>query len=345
MSRAGKAEACRMNERMHMGDAGGRGVKRPEALGVDPTAWAPLACALLIAAGLSGCVAEASAPGDPDLVWGRQGLSAGRLMKPRAIACDAQDQLYVVDMTGRIQVFDADGRYLRGWRTPESENGKPTGLAFDRHGNLMVADTHYFRILFYTPQGQLLESQTIGGKYGFAPGEFTLVTDCAQDSQGNYYVAEYGEYDRIQKFSAERKFLFQWGGHGSERGQFARPQDLALDEQDQLWVADACNHRIQVFDATGGEAKLRAVWGEQGTEPGQLRYPYDLALDGPYVYVAEFGNHRVQKFTRDGRFVAAWGVQGRQPGELFQPWALVVDSQRRIHILDTYNHRVQRIRL
>jgi len=318
---------------------------KPGTTGASPVAKGLLGCLLLTSACWLGCVGGASPPGKPNLVWGRQGLSAGRLMKPRAMAIDRQDQLYIVDMTGRIQVFTADGKYLRGWRTPESQNGKPTGLSFDQQGNLMVADTHYFRVLFYTPQGQLLDDQTIGGKYGFGPGEFTLVTDCAQDSQGNYYVSEYGEYDRIQKFSPQRKFLFQWGGHGSGPGQFARPQDLAVDEHDHIWVADACNDRIQVFDATGSDARLLAVWGEQGTEPGQLRYPYDLLLDGDYVYVAEFGNHRVQKFTRDGRFVAAWGVQGRRPGELYQPWALVMDSQRRIHILDTYNHRVQRIRM
>ena len=313
--------------------------------GPGPVAMGVVVCGLLAQACLLGCVGGASPPGKPELVWGRQGLSAGRLMKPRAMAIDEHDQLYIVDMTGRIQVFAADGRYLRGWRTPESRNGKPTGLSFDRHGHLMVADTHYFRVLFYTPQGRLLQERTIGGTYGFGPGQFTLVTDCAQDSQGNYYVSEYGEYDRIQKFSAERKFLFQWGGHGEGPGQFARPQDLAVDEHDHLWVADACNDRIQVFDATGGEAKLLAVWGEQGTDPGKLRYPYHLWLDGDCVYVAEFGNHRVQKFTRGGRFLAAWGVHGRRPGELYQPWSLVMDSQRRIHILDTYNHRVQRIRL
>jgi len=310
-----------------------------------PVAKCLAACALMLSACGSGCVGRASPPGKPDLVWGRQGLSPGRLMKPRAMTIDNRDQVYVVDMTGRIQVFTADGEYLRGWRTPESENGKPTGLSFDRQGNLMVADTHYFRVLFYTPEGRLLEQRMIGGRYGFAPGEFTLVTDCVQDSQGNYYVAEYGEYDRIQKFSPEREFLFQWGGHGNGPGQFARPQDLAIDEHDQVWVADACNDRIQVFDATGSEAKLVAVWGRQGTQPGELRYPYDLLLDGRYVYVAEFGNHRVQKFTRDGQFVAAWGVHGRRPGELHQPWALAMDAQQRIHILDTYNHRVQRIRL
>jgi hypothetical protein len=53
----------------------------------------------------------------------------------------------------------------------------------------------------------------------------------------------------------------------------------------------------------------------------------------------------VQKFTRDGKSLGVWGRQGRQPGELFNPWALALDHRGRIHVLDTYNHRVQRIRL
>ena len=51
-------------------------------------------------------------------------------------------------------------------------------------------------------------------------GEFQFVTDAAQDAEGNYYVAQYGEYDRIQKFSPEREFLLSWGEHGHEPGQF-----------------------------------------------------------------------------------------------------------------------------
>jgi hypothetical protein len=300
----------------------------------------------LCAAVLGGCAPGASPAGKPDLIWGRRGLSDGRLQKPRAMAIDEQDQLYVVDMTGRIQVFTAEGEYLRGWRTPAIESGKPTGLSFDLDGNLLVADTHYYRILCYTPDGKLLEERTIGGHYGFGPDEFTLVTDCVQDSRGCYYVAEYGEYDRIQKFSPEREFLFQWGSHGDRPGQFVRPQNLAVDDRDNIWVADACNHRIQVFEAKGDEAKLIKIWGEQGSEPGQLSYPYDLVLDGKgHLYISEFGNHRVQKFTLDGQSLGVWGTNGRREGQLYQPWALVMDSHRRIHILDTYNHRVQRIRL
>jgi DNA-binding beta-propeller fold protein YncE len=304
-----------------------------------------LALTVFFSLTFSGCDDDAPSTGRLEKVWGRRGVDEGRLQKPRAMTIDSQDHLYIVDMTGRIQVFDDEGEYLRGWRTPEVENGKPTGLSFDLQGNLLVADTHYFRVLTYTPLGQLLSDQTIGGTCGHGPGEFGFVTEALQDSKGNYYVSEYGEWDRIQKFSPDRRFLFQWGGHGSEPGKFIRPQSMAVDGQDRIWVADACNHRIQVFDATGTEARLLQIWGEQGKEPGKLSYPYDLILDGKgHLYVSEFGNSRVQKFTLDGRSLGCWGTPGRRDGELNQPWALVMDSKQRLHVLDTYNHRVQRIR-
>jgi len=294
----------------------------------------------------AGCGGDAPASGRVDKIYSRRGISDGRLQKPRAMAVDAKDRIYIVDMTARIQVFDADGQHLRTWRTPKYENGKPSGLSIDNDGNLLVADTHYYRMLVYTPQGELLADKTIGGTAGHGEGEFGFVTDAVQDSAGNYYIAEYGEYDRIQKFSKDGVFLFQWGGHGDEEGQFLRPQNLTIDEHDQIWVADACNHRIQVFDATGDEAQLVRIWGTPGDEPGQLRYPYDLALDGRgHVYVCEWGNHRVQKFTLDGQSVGIWGTQGREKGHLHNPWALVRDSDGNIHVLDTYNHRVQKIRL
>ena len=177
-------------------------------------------------------------------------------------------------------------------------------------------------------------------------GEFEFVTDCVQDSQGNYYICEYGDYDRVQKFTRDGKFLLQWGRHGSAPGQFIQPRSLAIDKHDHIWVADACNHRIQVFDAAGEKVRLLRRWGQQGRQVGQLRYPYGLALDGKgHVYVAEFGNSRIQKFTLDGKYVTHWGTPGRREGELNQPWEIAFDSQGRLHVLDTYNHRVQRIRL
>ena len=86
------------------------------------------------------------------------------------------------------------------------------------------------------------------------------------------------------------------------------------------------------------------MWGQAGSDPGQLYYPYDLAFDQHgHIYICEYGNHRVQKFTQQGESLGCWGTGGRQPGMLHNPWALVVDSRRRVHVLDSNNHRVQRV--
>src|SRR5688572_12203556 len=85
--------------------------------------------------------------GSLDAGWGQPGTTPGKLQKPRAITIDKHDNLYIVDITPRISVFTPDGEYLRGWQTPKFANGKPSGLSFSLDGNLLVADTHYARIL------------------------------------------------------------------------------------------------------------------------------------------------------------------------------------------------------
>ncbi len=296
---------------------------------------------------VGGCDTDPSNLGELEQVWELRGVSPGRLQKPRAMAIDRQDRLYIVNMTARIQVFDTKtivdgkGKFLRFWQTPAKEIGKPTGLSIGRNGNVLVADTHYYQVLIYSPEGE--RRGTISGNPGRGPGEFGLIRDAVQDSKGNYYLAEMGDFDRIQKFSPEGRFLLQWGSHGREPGQFARPESLAVDEHDRIWVADACNHRIQVFD---NEGKLLKIWGSEGKGPGQLYYPYDLVLgDDDTVYVCEFGNHRVQKFTRDGVSLGCWGTCGRGEGQLFNPWALARDSRGKIYVLDTNNHRVQCVKM
>ena len=299
-----------------------------------------LAACLTAVAFASGC--DSSGRSAPELVWGIHGTRPGWLQKPRVAAFDGRDQLYIADLTDRIQVFDRDGHYLRGWRTPDLNVDGPSGLAVDRLGRLLVADTHFYRVLVYSNQGELL-FQLGDGVQGSTPGRFGYPTDVVVDRAGNFYVSEYGENDRIQVFSPEGKWLRQWGGHGLEPGEFLRPRALAIDDRDRIYVADSCNHRIQVFDTRG---KLLNAWGTRGTAPGQMSYPYDLAIgpDGA-LYVCEYGNQRVQKFTLDGEPLGLWGASGRGPGQLFNPWALAVDGQGAVSVIDTNNHRVQRFRL
>ncbi|MEM9943522.1 MAG: NHL repeat-containing protein [Planctomycetota bacterium] len=298
---------------------------------------------LLFCLGFQGCIQPPKIAVEGILVWGRKGLDDGRFMTPRAITIDQNDNLYIVDKTSRIQVFDRDGNFVRGWRTPECYQGKPCGLSISQDNLLMVCDTHYFRVLFYSLEGELIEDRTIGGVNGRGPGEFGFVTDVVQDSKGNYFVAEYGDYDRIQKFSPNGEYIYQWGEHGDQPGQFQRPQGLVMDENDHLWVADASNNRIQIFDVSGDHPVFVKSWGQAGTQPGQMRYPYQIHLDGQgNVYVCEFANHRIQKFTDEGKSLGTWGSAGKDVGQLHQPWVMCRDSLGAFHVVDSYNHRMQR---
>ena len=295
----------------------------------------------LVVAALAGC--DLTGESVPDLVWGVHGTQPGWLHKPRVAAFDGQDRLYVADLTDRIQVFDRDGKYLNGWRTPSFNVDGPSGLTVDRLGRLLVADTHFYRVLVYSPEGDL-QFQIGDGVQGTTPGRFGYTTDVVIDKAGNFYVSEYGENDRIQVFAPDGKtWLREWGGHGFAPGEFLRPRALAIDGDDHLYVADSCNHRVQVFDAQG---KFLRQWGTRGTAPGQMSYPYDLAI-GPdqSLYVCEYGNARVQKFALDGKPLGLWGAPGRGPGELNNPWALAVDHRGAVSVIDSNNHRVQRFRL
>ncbi len=310
--------------------------------------------------GAPGCV-PGSTTELPDLVWGRRGLGPGRFLKPRAITIDEDDLLYIVDTTGRIQVFDVDGNLLRFWRTPLTANGRPTGLAFT-HGHrrpdqaqppagqtdedakrILVADTHYYRMLSYTPEGDIVEAEQIGGTAGHLPGQFAFVTDAVCDDEGCFYIGEYNASDRIQKFDPDGNFVTQWGGNGQQPGKFVRPQSLVIRDG-VLWVADSCNHRIQRFDIREEQPRLMDIWGGPGTGPGQFFYPYDLAIaSDETVVVVEYKNNRIQRFDPSGKWIASWGGPGFEPGRLNQPWGVVIDSRDRVHILDSSNHRVQRL--
>src|SRR5262249_57540284 len=116
--------------------------------------------------GVAGC---GGAGGDAGLVWGRRGVQPGELIKPRAAAIDDHDRIYIVDWTARIQVFDADGNYLKHtWTTPDYRNGRPSGLAIDQDGNLLVSDSHYHCFRIYTPEGE--ELRVIDGSTGGGAG-------------------------------------------------------------------------------------------------------------------------------------------------------------------------------
>jgi ABC-type Fe3+ transport system permease subunit/DNA-binding beta-propeller fold protein YncE len=302
------------------------------------------------ALGLGGCDGR-SGGSEAKVVnaFGRSGRGAGEFIYPRAIDIAADRSLVVIDKTGRIQRLDAKGRYLGMMNMPQIDSGKPTGLTFHPNGNLYVADTHYHRILVFSPEGEIVQQF---GKFGEEDGCFIYPTDIVFSESGEIYVSEYGGNDRISVFSENGVFLRSFGSPGSGDGQFARPSAMCIDrKRKRLYIADACNHRIAVYGLDGRPPrqgplgpgdKLIDYIGSIGRRAGQLRYPYDLAMlgDGTLV-VCEFGNNRIQLFSPDGRSLAVYGEAGPELGQLAYPWGVAVDKAGRAFIVDAGNNRIQ----
>lgn len=291
-----------------------------------------VAILLVVVIGLAATAYSLRSP-SPDLIWGKKGVLPGEVVRPRA-AVIINDTLYLVDFTARIQAYDLDGNHTGlTFTTPDYRNGRPSGLGVDNRGNLLVCDSHYHVVRVYDLQGK--ELKVLSGDFGY-------VSDCVQDSEGFYYVSEFGSFDRITKLDADGKVVQRWGSSGLEPGQLLRTRSLALGPDGNLYVADACNDRVQVFTRTG---ELVKIIGKSGKGLGEFHFPYDLCFgpDGS-LYVVERGNSRVQKFDPQGNAVATWGVTGREPGQLADPWALAVDKKGRVHVVDTENHRVQRVK-
>jgi len=216
----------------------------------------------------------------------------------------------------------------------------------DRNGNIIVVEPHYQRVNHFTPQGKLVAQW---GVKGTNVGQFTLPRSVAVNSHKEIFISEYGPMERVQCFSlipnpngpASARVLFAFGQPGNEPGDFNRPEGMCVDAQDRLYVADSCNHRIQIFSRDG---KLIRTYGKAGSGRGELSYPYDICVDSAgRQYVCEFGNSRIQIFDANDRSIEIIGGPGAEPGQFSNPWGVALDSSGNLYVADSQNHRVQKL--
>ena len=77
-------------------------------------------------------------------------------------------------------------------------------------------------------------------------------------------------------------------------------------------------------------------------EAGQLRSPWGITVDGAGdVYVTDTGNHRIEKFDREGNFITQWGGFGNGDGQFNFPYGVAVDAKGSVFVIDSGNTRVQ----
>jgi DNA-binding beta-propeller fold protein YncE len=170
----------------------------------------------------------------------------------------------------------------------------------------------------------------------------------AWDKDGNIYVADGAAMGagnaRVAKFDKDGHFIKSWGQRGSEPGQFNSLRGIALDAQGSVYVADAGNKRIQVFDGNGTPKAQIAGIGIPAAiciTPGAHQYLYTSnSNDGESL-----DNGEIYKLELDGRIVGKFGRAGRLPKEFNMVNAIECRSENELLVGELANWRVQKLTL
>ena len=183
----------------------------------------------------------------------------------------------------------------------------------------------------------------------FARTEFVWPAGIAVAADGNVYVSDEAT-NLIRSFPPDRTFPFPeydengeamdtWGESGSGEGQLEGPSGIEFDSNDDLYVVDSRNDRVQKFTKQG---RYLLGWGGPGDGPGRFNRPWGVTVDSSdCVYVADWGNNRVQKFTAEGEYLSTFEGTPDDGGDLWHPSDVAVDGDGDVYVVDWGNRRVQ----
>lgn len=276
---------------------------------------------------------------------GIAGTTEGALSSPRNVEVGPDGLVYVADSGNhRIQVFDADGRFVRGWGSFGSEPGQfnePWGLAVDDEF-VYVADTWNHRIQKFTLTGELAgvygtsgapSAEDPGGGLGlfFGPRDIALLND------GTLLITDTGNH-RLQLMDRDGNFIRAIGSFGNQPLQFNEPVGLAVAPDGSVYVADTWNGRVQRLSPellSLGEWRVEAWYGQSINNK-----PY-LATDAEgRVYVSDPEGYRVLIFSSSGGYLNRFGQYGTDVGSLGLPNGLAIDADGNLWVADAGNHRI-----
>ena len=205
-----------------------------------------------------------------------------RLIETPGVAVDSQDDVYAFSRNPDypVMVFNQDGDFVRGFGKGIFGN-RTHGIYVGPEDTIYCVDDGIHTITKFTREGELLMTiGTPGVSSEIWKGEpFNRPTHAAVSREtGHIYISDgYGNFN-IHKYTGDGEYVKSWGGPGIDPGEFLRPHNIAVDNDDRVLVADREAHRIQVFD---GEGNVLDVWNNIHMPNGMTIGPDDN------IYVGE----------------------------------------------------------
>jgi sugar lactone lactonase YvrE len=222
------------------------------------------------------------------------GSGGGRMKSPINLTIDVDGTKYVTD-TGRDQVlvYDRDNRFVSAFGEPQQFRPVDTAVVGER---LYVVDIQHHQVhVLDKRSGKPLFKF---GQPGSKEGDLYHPTNIAVGPDGDIFVTETSNF-RVQRFTAEGKFVRVYGQVGDRPGSFARPKGIAIDRAGRIYVGDAAFQNVQVFENDG---RLLMAFGQPKDGQG-LSLPAGVAID--YDNVALFKRYADPKFEVEYLIVVA----------------------------------------
>ena len=154
-------------------------------------------------------------------------------------------------------------------------------------------------------------------------------------SNGDVYISDGYGNSRIHVYSSAGEYKFSWGSPGIDPGQFMRPHNIAIDDNERVYVVDRECHRVQLFEPDG---TFITMWNN-------IHRPDAIVLWQDHVYIGELTSisgleeapglgHRVGVYNLDGELVCRFGApeEGEGPGQFIAPHGIAVDSHGDIYV-------------
>lgn len=257
------------------------------------------------------------------------------LKKPIDVAVDDQGRAYVLDNTDpQIKVYDPNGKFLfsfgNGNKKPEDLIA-PSAVTVN-NGLVLVTEPSVGRIQAFSTRGEFVRTFfSSPSDHKYSPVGIIGAED------GHVLFTDVADH-RIVELDSAGTVVATFGGPGSEKGQFAYPHDIVMDENKRVYVSDSNNGRIQVFDRKG--LYVMTIDGSEGGKQ-KMSLPRGLTIDtyNRLLVIDPLAN-QIRFFELTGEPLFEYGMPGEEDGQLNFPNAVAVKGKE-IYIADRENHRIQ----
>ena len=223
----------------------------------------------------------------------------------------------------------------------------PHGLKVDKENNIWITDCGLNQVFKFTHDGKLIMKLGEANISGNDSLHFDKPTDIAITNDGSFYVSDGYGNSRIVKYSAEGKYLFEWGKKGNNKGEFNIPHSITLDNSGNVYVADRENNRIQVFDQRGKFIKQFAdkSFGVMCAIAFDKEKSNLFAVDDFTFLKLKHRGSDVFIFDIGGQVQTRFGRSDYYSGSTSWYHDLTIDKEDNIYVGDILNNRIQKFKL